>query len=240
MDVAQGLPFAFPMNHFLISHLHQDHAAGIPYLISQKAMQSHRPACFYLPPGTAENLYRIMTAWSELEGHEYDFKFEELRPGVKTWLYGNLYAESFLTKHRVTSQGYTLFIKSKRLASKYTDLSRQELIRLKESGVSIEESLFLPKISFTGDTQIEFLDLAPEVVNSETLVMEVTYIDDKKGVESARKWGHIHFKELVERISKIHCKNIVWIHLSARYSRHQVQAMIDEFLPLEKHRLHLL
>lgn len=240
LDVAQGLPFAFPMNYFLISHMHQDHAAGIPYLISQKAMQSHRPAKFFLPPGTAEDMDQIMSAWSRLEGHVYDFSFQELRPGTRTLLYGNLYAESFLTKHRVVSQGYTLLVKNKRLDQRYAHLSRQELIKLKDQGISIEKPLFIPKVSFTGDTQIEFLDLSPNVVNSETLVMEVTYIDEKKGVESARKWGHIHFKELVERIPRIQSKNIVWIHLSARYSRNQVQAMIDEFLPHEKHRLHLL
>lgn len=239
-DVAQGLPFAFSMNHFLITHLHQDHASGIPYLISQKAMQSHKPATFFLPPGTADGIHQIMKIWSGLEDHSYEFNLKELQEGEQVNLMGNLFVKSFPTLHRIRSQGYLILQKNKRLNPKYKGLSREEIIALKSQGKEIEEDLFAPKIAFTGDTQIEFLDMAPEVREAETLIMEITYIDEKKSVESARKWGHIHFKELVERIPQVRAKNIIWIHLSARYTRKQVQDMIRTHLPEHKNRIRLL
>lgn len=239
-DVAQGLPFAFSMRHFLISHCHQDHASGIPYLISQKAMASHPPATFYLPENTADKLDQILKIWSQLEDHSYQYSLKELTPEKMELLTGNLSVASFRTQHRVSSQGYTLFSKNKRLNPKYQSLERKQLMDLKSQGEQIEETLFEPKISFTGDTQIEFLDLSPQVVDSETLIMEVTYYDQKKNAEAARKWGHTHFDEVLLRIPKIRSKNIVWIHMSARYSRHEVQKMIEQRLPNDAHRIHLL
>lgn len=239
-DVAQGLPFAFSMNNFFISHLHQDHASGIPYLISQKAMMAHKSPHFYLPQGAGEPLEAIMKIWSKVEGHSYKYSFTEVRPGIRHHLSGNFYFESFETKHRVQSQGYLLYIKNKRLNPKFRDSSREQILKLKEKGQEVEEVSFRPKLAFTGDTQIEFLDLAPHIKKVENLIMEVTYIDDKKGVDSARKWGHIHFREIAHRIKEIESQNIIWIHLSARYSRSQILEMIQRELPDEVHRIHVL
>jgi len=239
-DVAQGLPFAFSMNHFLISHLHQDHASGIPYLISQKAMMSHKPPHFFFPPGAAEPIEKILKIWEQAEDHSYSYHLEELSFGKRIPLQGSLFVESFPTQHRVRSQGYTLSVRNKHLKKEFQGLPREELIRLKERGETLEQEIFVPKISFTGDTQIEFLDLAPQVVESETLVMEVTYIDDKKGVASAREWGHIHLRELIARIPRIKSENIVLIHFSARYSRQEIQEALQTQLPEEMHRLHIL
>lgn len=239
-DVAQGLPFAFPMNYFFISHLHQDHASGIPYIISQKAMQGHKPPCFFVPPGTSEPLAQIMNIWSKEEGHAYDFELKELPVGQREPVYGNLYVESFKTKHRVKSQGYVIYQKGKKLNPKYEGLSESEILKLKRSGQVVDLEHFAPRVAFTGDTQIEFLDLSPHIREVETLIMEITYIDEKKPVEAARKWGHIHFSEFKPRVSEIKSKNIIWIHLSARYSRAQAQELIDRELSNEKERIHIL
>lgn len=239
-DMAQGLPFAFPMNHFLISHFHQDHASGIPYVISQKAMAGHKPPRFYMPQGTAEPMREIMRIWSRLEDHSYDFEFHELKPEAPVQIQPSLYVEAFRTLHRVTSQGYTVQQKQKKLKAAFVGLDRDALLRAKSQGQAINEDVFVPKISFTGDTQIEFLDLSPQVVHSETLIMEVTYMDEKRGVESARKWGHIHFNEILSRIPRIQSKNIVLIHLSARHHPKEFRALIDRKLPEDKDRIHIL
>lgn len=239
-DVAQGLPFAFSMKNFLLSHLHQDHAAGIPYIISQKAMQSHTKPVFYLPAGTADKVQRIIKIWEELEDHTYNYELIEPLANVKYELGKNLYAQSFKTKHRIGSQGYTVFQKRKHLAQQYKNLKPEEIINLRKQGLSIDEDVYVPKVSFTGDTQIEFLDLSPDVVNTETLIMEVTYYDDKKSVDSAREWGHIHFQEVIERVPYIKSKHIVWIHMSARYNKNYVEKLIQKHLPNDFQRIYLL
>lgn len=239
-DVAQGLPFAVSMRNFLVSHMHQDHASGIPYLISQKAMHSHKPPTFFVPPTTAEKLHSIVQTWQDLEDHKYEYNLKELAPGEMQHLDKELYVQSFITKHRVISQGYTVFLRRKQLKRELKGLSEVQITELRRQGQSVEEFAFAPKISFTGDTQIEFLDLAPEVKNSETLIMEVTYVDEKKSVESARKWGHIHMDEVIARVPEIQSKNIIWIHLSARYSHKEVRKLIDQRLPEHKDRIHIL
>lgn len=239
-DVAQGLPFAFNMRNYLITHLHQDHASGIPYIISQKAMNSHPAPNFFLPKGTSESLNQIMKLWEKLEDHKYKYNFIETEAGKYYELGKDLYFESFSTKHRVNCQGYTVLQRHKQLQEKLRHLSQDEIINLRRQNVEVNEYVYLPKISFTGDTQIEFLDLSPQVCKSETLIMEVTYYDDKKSVEAARKWGHIHFDEVLQRIPKIESKNIIWIHMSARYNKKIIRQMIDEKLPDDRHRIHLL
>ncbi|RYF42063.1 MAG: MBL fold metallo-hydrolase, partial [Cytophagaceae bacterium] len=96
-----------------------------------------------------------------------------------------------------------------------------------------------PVLSFTGDTRIEFLD-DPQVRASRVLVMEVTYWDDKKSVENARTWGHIHLDELIPRLEHLKCEKIVLIHASARYTTARLREIMDARIPEHfKHRVDL-
>ncbi len=60
-----------------------------------------------------------------------------------------------------------------------------------------------PLVSFTGDTQIEFLDSRDWVRKSKILIMEATYLDNKKTIEQARIWGHTHLEEIIPRLKDI-------------------------------------
>ncbi|RYZ77436.1 MAG: hypothetical protein EOP05_01845 [Proteobacteria bacterium] len=62
-------------------------------------------------------------------------------------------------------------------------------------------------------------------------VMEVTYWDNKKSVENAREWGHIHLEELLPRLEGLKNERIVLIHASARYSTKYLEEILDARLP---------
>jgi ribonuclease Z len=176
-----------------------------------------------------------MRAWEEAESHAYQFQFFAAEPGQEYPLKDPYFFIPFPTSHRVPSQGYTVYERRKRLRPELAGLSRDELLAQKRAGVELDLNYSEALISFTGDTRIEFLDLAPEVAKSRILVMEVTFYDEQKTVENARYWGHIHLDELIPRLDSIRAERIVLIHASARYTSKQIREILDAKVP-EQHK----
>lgn len=230
-DVAQGYPFLLNLKQYFISHGHLDHSAGIPYIISQKAMTHQEAPKFYMPPSLVDPMDRIMKIWQEIEKHEYKYEFHAIKADLEIPVKGHYYVKPFPTLHRVESLGYTLFESTKKLAKKYQGLSQQEIVKLKSEGHHVNELVHTPLVSFTGDTQIEFLDSRPWVKKSRILMMEATYLDDKKPVEHARQWGHTHLHEIIPRLDEIESERIVLIHTSSRYPWDEAQRLLREQIP---------
>lgn len=230
-DVANGLPHAINMNTFLISHGHMDHAAGIPYIISQKAMRAHKKPRFFMPESMVPPLKEIMHQWGKIEAHEYDFEFIGVKLGDEFEIKKNLVVRPFPTIHRIPSFGYSLYRKYRKLRSDLEGHPSEAIAKVRKEGQDPTEERYEPLVSFTGDTQIEFLDEAPEVLNSKVLILETTYLDKKKSITSAKEWGHTHLEELIPRLGSIKSEKILLIHTSARYSFEEAQGLLRSLLP---------
>lgn len=239
-DVAQGFPYAFPMNTFLLTHGHMDHAAGIPYIISQKAMNSHTPPRFIMPQSMVKPMHEIMRQWSMIEDHEYEFEFVGAKVGDEFPVKANLFIRAFETVHRIPSLGYSLYRKTRKLKEEFIGVPSEEIGKLRREGQDPTEEKCELLVSFTGDTQIEFLDRSPEVLNSKILLMEATYLDSKKTIASAKEWGHTHLDEILPRLASIKSEKIILIHSSARYSIEEALSLLKSKLPSnELERVHL-
>lgn len=73
----------------LISHLHGDHIAGIPFLMLECCFESVRKRPFTVlgPPGTAQRvdeLYRVMYRDLAVRGLPYELRCVEVQPGQRT------------------------------------------------------------------------------------------------------------------------------------------------------------
>lgn len=232
-DVGQGLPFQLSARRIAITHGHLDHAAGIPYIVAQKNMMGQKETKIFVPESLAEPLGRIMGIWQGIDHHEYAFELQALAPGKLIELDKRYSLKPFTTVHRVESQGYLLYLKKKRLKEKFRNLGQEGILAAKSAGETPSEEYLEPAVAFTGDSQIEFWDKDPDIAKAKILFVEVTFWDDEKPVEHARKWGHLHIEELLDILSKLQNRRIVLIHASIRYTTEFLQRVLRERLRLE-------
>lgn len=230
-DVAQGYPYSIHLKHFFISHGHLDHSAGIPYIISQRAMTSQAPGTFYMPESLVAPLTDIMKIWERIEKHQYQYNFIPTQADDIISLSHKHYVKAFPTVHRVDSLGYTVFETNKKLKPEFQNSTQAQIIEAKKSGVEVSQDIHTPLVSFTGDTQIEFLNQRDWVKHSKVLLIEATYLDEKKSRAQAKEWGHTHLDEIIENLDQITAEQIVLIHISSRYPTHEVYKILKQKIP---------
>ncbi len=184
-----------------------------------------------MPKSMIEPMKRIMHEWEAMDGHEYEYYFNEAVVGKEYELSKSTYFIPFQTLHRVPSCGYTLFEKKRKLKAEFANLKEKEILELKKKKTEFTEIVNTPIFSYTGDTQIEFWKENPEVLKSKVLFLEATYIDEQKKISSARDWGHTHLLELLPLLGDFQGEKLVITHVSSRYSPKAIKAVLDQKIP---------
>ncbi len=230
-----GFPFPYQLGteNFFITHGHLDHAAAIPFIISQKNLNHQKITNFFMPESLVEPLTEILKLWQKIENHNYQFNFLAAQPKSTIILNQQYCVKPFKAHHRIPALGYTIFQVKKHLREEFTGLSKDQIIALKSKGTSVDDVKEIPLLTFSGDTKIEFLWEEPWIVESQNLFIETTYIDERKTVQQARDWGHIHLDELIEVLPRIKSKNIILMHISSRYGDQEARQIIETRIPEE-------
>jgi ribonuclease Z len=224
----------------LLSHGHLGHMGAIAQHAARRAMMHMGESTYVVPSAVAREVEELFNAAGRLDGQTIPHRIVPLAPGEEFALSKRRWVRPFETYHRVPSQGYTVWERRHHLRDEFRELPGARLAELRKAGVAIEHTADVALLSFTGDTRVEVLDRTPELQQTETLVLESTFLDELVTVEGAREMGHVHLTELLDRASLLPNADIVLSHFSARYRPEDVRRIVAHRLPDElKSRLRL-
>lgn len=230
-DVGRCPPGSKKFDNILVSHGHSDHLGGLPYLVSQRAMNKQVGPRVHFPEEILDPLQRILSAWREIERFEPPVTLVPRKPGDEFKLSKNLTGLALRTTHRVPSLAYVVTRESQRLKAEFSDREGEQLRDLRARGVAITEPHSEPLLCVTGDTQIEFFDEQPIARRCSVLVYEVTSWDDRRTPEQTRAWGHTHIDEMIERAEQFEGEALVLVHRSLRHGRRDAERVVAERFP---------
>jgi len=239
---------AVPLSQVFLSHAHGDHSRCLLRHESLRRLMGMEPATYYIPEETLEGFEGLSRAWHKLENagsRNFDLpRYHPLKPGDEVWLHRQLMARAFRVDHSLPSLGYTLFDVRKKLLPEFQGRSGRELGDLRRQGVTFEQEIQLPLLTFIGDSTIRTLYQEKSIGESEILLLELTYLlEDEK--EMAGRRGHTHLDDLLQFLrdcpDTLNNQHIVLKHFSMRYDRRTIIQTLRSRLPADfLERCHIL
>ena len=247
-DMGECLLEAVPLEHVFLTHAHGDHSRCLLRHESLRRLMGMTPATYYIPAECEEGFQQLSQAWKTLENvGERKFQlpnYHPMKPGDTVMLHKQLAAKAFRVHHTLPSLGYTLFDVRKKLKPEFQGYEGRELGQMRKEGVVFEEELWLPRVTFIGDSTIDTLYDEPHVGQSRVLFLEVTYLmEDERDV--AKQRGHTHLDDLLDFLKAhpdtLQNEHIVLKHFSMRYDKRLIEQTLKKRLPKDfAERVHVM
>ena len=231
-----GIPFrsAAGARTLLLSHGHVDHAGALGSLLGIRALHGiKKPLRLGMPAEIVDPMLRSLGAIAEMQRWPLEVEAIGLAPGDELDLGKGLGVRAFRTFHPVPSLGYQLFRKVKKLKAELAGLPREELMAKKAAGEDITDDTVHLELAYVTDTLVQVLDHEPSLLESRVLVLESTFLDARKTIETARAGCHIHLDEILERAERFQNQHLVLMHLSQVYRPEEVPRILDARMPAD-------
>jgi ribonuclease Z len=219
--------------HLLISHAHADHLGALASLIGLRGL-SHLPAPeVLLPRENHRDVAQAMEALSRTQDRPIQVPYVPLGPGEEHRLSGDLIVRSFRTRHTIPSLGYVVFRRVQKLRQEYHLLGPTAIRVRRLAGEDLFFSEERLEVAYATDTLVDVLDEHPELLASRVLILECTFLDDRKTRQDARERCHVHLDEIVERADRFRNEALVLMHFSQIYSPEDVHRILKDRCPGE-------
>lgn len=225
---------------WFVSHTHIDHVAALPVYVARRRMMKMEPPRIYLPEAAVEPMQRVLRLISRMDRGRLPCELIAIHPGDEIEMSRELVVTAVPTVHTVPSLGFIVWHRRKKLKPEYLGLPGEKIRDLRLSGVEITYEVRSPRLAYLGDSAPPGLDGCPEMYQAEVLIMELTFVAPSHRKDKIHKFGHMHLDDVVERRERFQNQRIIAAHLSTRYHRRQVEALVRRALPdMLGGRLHL-
>ena len=220
------------LDTILLSHGHADHVGALPAILGIRALHGKtRPPRVVMPAEIVADVLAALDALSRLQRFSLAIEPVGVMPGDDVELRGDLRVRAIRTFHPVPSLAYLLVRRVAKLRAEFRGLAGPEIAAKRRAGEDVTEHDDRLELGYATDTLITALDHAPELYDARVLVMECTFLDDKKSLAAARAGCHVHLDEVIERADKFKNEAIVMMHVSQLYAPDQVAALLDRRVP---------
>jgi len=221
----------------LLSHGHVDHIGALPALLGIRALQGKlRPPRVVMPAEIVGDLRAALEALTKLQRWRLDIEAIGMSPGDEIALRGDLRIRAVRTFHPVPSLGYVIVRRVSKLRPELAGLPGPEIAARRRAGEDVTVHDDRLELAYATDTLASALDHAPDLLRSRVLIVECTFLDERKSLADARAGCHIHLDELVERADRFANEHVVLMHVSQIYRPDEVAGLLDARVPPELRR----
>lgn len=229
-DIGRAPEASLPTETVLFTHGHVDHLGGVVSHCASRALRGMRPPTYVVPPEVVPGLEALLDVWRGLDGADLDCNVVGLGPGDELAVKNRL-VRPFRAHHFGPAQGYSVWEVREKLRPEYRGLEGRRIKELREAGTVVTHRRETPLVAFSGDTRIDLVEAEEVVRKARLLILEVTFLDDRVSIASAREKGHVHLDEVIERAHLFENEAILMTHFSSRYNARQVREILAERLP---------
>ncbi|HEY4180710.1 MAG TPA: MBL fold metallo-hydrolase [Kofleriaceae bacterium] len=216
----------------LLSHGHADHVGALPALLGIRALHGKtKPPRVVLPSEIVADLEVALAALTKLQRFDLAIDAIGMQPGDEIALRGDLLVRAVRTYHPVPSLAYLLVRRVAKLKAALHGLDGRAIAERKANGEVVTDVEERIELAYATDTLISVLDHSPELLTARVLIMECTFLDDRKSRDAARAGCHVHLDEIVERADTFKNEHIVLMHFSQLYRPDEISGILDAKLP---------
>jgi ribonuclease Z len=216
----------------LLSHGHADHAGALPALLGIRALHGKtKPPRVVMPVEIMEDLQVALAAMTKLQRWPLAIDAIGMSPGDEIELRGDLRVRAVRTFHPVPSLGYIVTRRVARLKPELVGLAGPAIAAKRRAGEEVSVYDDRMEVAYATDTLISALDHSPELYKARVLIMECTFLDQRKSLEAARAGCHIHLDEVIERAELFENEHVVLMHFSQLYRPDEIAGILDKRLP---------
>jgi ribonuclease Z len=214
-----------------LSHAHADHVGAMTALLGLRGLMRRPSLRLFLPAEITETLTEAMAAMGKLQRYDFAIDPVPMRPGDEKPLRADLMVRAFRTFHPVPSLGYEIVRRVNKLRREFLGLDGREIAERRRRGDDLFHTDERPELAYATDTLVSVLDKHPHLYRTRVLVLECSFLDDRKDLESSRAGCHIHLDELLERADLFQNEQLVLMHFSQIYRPDEIPHILKQRCP---------